>query len=78
MLQVFDSNDVSLTNATISNFTAINSSEYSATITAISEGDITVDINANVAIDIANNQNLASYQVKNKLWTLPKPSFNYY
>ena len=71
----FDINDISLVNATLSNFTTVNSKEYSTTITSVSEGDITVDVLANTVEDIANNKNSASNQIKTN-YDNTKPSLS--
>ncbi len=55
----FDSADISLTNATLSNFSG-NAGSYSATITAINEGLVTLDVAAGVAQDAAGNDNSAA------------------
>ena len=61
----FDVDDVVLTNATISNFTAINGNEYTVDITPldICNVDITIDIPQGIAQDIANAVNLAATTV---------------
>ena len=58
----FAANDITVTNASITNFTVIDSSNYSALITASIEGNITIDVNENVAIDNFGNFNTAATQ----------------
>ena len=55
--------DISVINATVSNFTAINDSNYNALITPTADGAVTVNINANVAQDTVGNLNTAATQV---------------
>ena len=55
--------DISVTNATVSNFTAVNGSNYNALITPTADGAVTVNINANVAQDTVGNLNTAATQV---------------
>ncbi len=57
----FESSDVTLTNATIANFTG-DGTTFTADITPVSEGNITLDIAAAVAQDIGGNINLAADQ----------------
>ena len=58
----FAANDIAITNASLTNFTVIDSSNYSALITASIEGNITIDVNENVAIDNSGNFNTAATQ----------------
>ncbi len=58
----FDSNDITLTNATISNFVG-SGENYSFDITPTATGSVTVDINSAVAQDNANNNNTAATQL---------------
>ena len=53
--------DVILTNANISGFSGSGAS-YSATITPLSNGNVTIDVNAAVATDAHGNANLAATQ----------------
>lgn len=57
----FTSGDIILNNANISGFSGTGSS-YSATISPIANGNVTVDINANVAQDDHGNGNVAATQ----------------
>ena len=43
---------------------SINSKEYTVNITPTIDGEVTIDIDADMAIDIASNQNSASNQIK--------------
>ena len=58
----FDGTDVSLTNATLSNFTAVDGNTYTATITPDGNGNIAIDVPAAVAQDAATNDNTAATQ----------------
>ncbi len=60
----FNISDVSLGNATASNFTTTSGSIYSALITPTVSGDVTIDVASNVANDIAKNGNIAATQFK--------------
>ena len=56
--------DITLTNATASNFTGTDGdAEFTALITPTAEGAVTVDVAANVAQDDAGNGNTAAAQV---------------
>lgn len=55
--------DITLGNATASNFVAVDGDTYTATITPTGAGDITIDVAAGVAQDAANNGNTAATQV---------------
>ncbi len=55
----FDVNDVILNNANISNFSGSNGS-YSATITPVNDGVVTININADAAQDDHGNGNIAA------------------
>jgi len=57
----FDSSDVILSNANISGFTG-SGTAYSATISPIANGNVTIDINAGVAQDDHGNGNTAATQ----------------
>ena len=59
----FDTSDVAITNATLSNFTAVDGNTYTATVTPDGNGDITLDLPVNSAFDQANNGNTAASQV---------------
>ena len=54
--------DITLGNATASNFTATSSAVYTALITPIADGTVTIDIAADVAADAATNTNIAATQ----------------
>ena len=56
----FEIGDITLSNANASNFVTTNSSVYTALITPITEGSVTVDVAANVANDNAANGNVAA------------------
>ena len=58
----FDISDVSLGNATASNFTTISNTVYSALITPTTTGNVTIDVAADVANDTATNGNSAATQ----------------
>lgn len=58
----FDQSDVSLTNATLSNFASSSARVFTATITPTSDGVVTIDVNADVATDTAGNGNNAADQ----------------
>ena len=59
----FDINDITVSNATTSNFVSSNAKDYSVLITPINDGIVTVDVAKDVAFDIANNGNSAGNQV---------------
>ncbi|WP_339608276.1 Ig-like domain-containing protein [uncultured Roseivirga sp.] len=54
--------DITLNNASASNFTAVSTSVYTALITPTTDGAVTVDVAANVAQDAATNENTAATQ----------------
>ena len=54
--------DITLGNATASNFTATSSAIYTALITPIADGTVTIDIAADVAADAATNGNSIATQ----------------
>ena len=54
--------DITLNNASASNFTAISATVYTALITPITDGAVMVDVAANVAQDAASNGNTAATQ----------------
>lgn len=56
----FEGADLSLTNATASNFNKVDGSHYSALITPTTDGAVAVSVAAGVATDIATNPNEAS------------------
>lgn len=55
--------DIIITNASVGNFVAVDADTYTADITATGNGDVTLDIAANVAKDSAGNGNIAANQV---------------
>ena len=67
----FVSEDIFLTNATVSNFTG-SGSLYTATITPTNQGNFTVGVNENVAQDNENNLNLAAETV-NSIYNTSRP-----
>ena len=54
--------DITLGNATASNFTATSTTVYTALITPTANGEVTVDVAAAVAVDAAGNGNTAATQ----------------
>ena len=58
--------DISVGNATLSNFSATSSTVYTATLTPSTEGAVTVDVAANGFTDAAGNGNTAATQFN---WT---------
>ncbi|VUD46851.1 hypothetical protein TDB9533_00907 [Thalassocella blandensis] len=58
----FDAADISVANASVSNFTSVDASNYTATISPVSEGAVTIDIASAVASDAAGNGNTAATQ----------------
>ena len=59
----FTASDVSVTNATVSAVSEINPSVYTATITPVGDGTVTLGVAANVAQDAAGNNNTAASQL---------------
>ncbi|MBA6417551.1 hypothetical protein H4J50_16195, partial [Colwellia sp. 6M3] len=55
--------DISVGNGSASSFATVNSSTYTALITPIADGAVTLDVNANVAQDSVGNFNTAATQV---------------
>jgi len=60
----FTSTDILVANATLSDFTATSASIYTALITPLTDGEVTLDVSADVAIDADNNGNEAAVQLK--------------
>ncbi|MEG3960451.1 FG-GAP-like repeat-containing protein, partial [Microcoleus sp. herbarium2] len=58
----FIASDVNLTNSTISSFTG-SGTTYNFTVTPNADGPVTVDVPADTATDIANNNNTAATQL---------------
>jgi Ca2+-binding RTX toxin-like protein/RNA 3'-terminal phosphate cyclase len=56
----FIANDVTLTNATLSNFVVVSGTTYTFDVTPTSSGTVNVNVVANVAQDVANNNNTAA------------------
>ena len=52
--------DITLTNATVSNFTATSTTVYTALVTPTASGMVTVNVSANAAQDAAGNGNTAA------------------
>jgi hypothetical protein len=65
----FFSADITVTNASLSNFSATSSSVYTANLTPTGEGDVTVAIAAGTFSDAASNNNTAATQFN---WTYLK------
>ena len=59
----FDFSDITLGNATASNFVTVDSNTYTADINPSSGSDITIDVASAVAQDLAGNDNAAATQV---------------
>ena len=62
----FDESDISVTNGTLSSFTASSSTTYTAIFTPTSDGAVTIDVGANKFTGPAGNINTASGQFN---WT---------
>ena len=58
----FDVEDITVGNGAASAFTSVSTTVYTATITPTADGDVTIDISANVAQDAATNENTAATQ----------------
>ena len=58
----FEAGDITATNATVSDFTAVDANTYTALITPTAEGAFTLDLAADVTTDTANNGNTAAAQ----------------
>ncbi|GAB3811423.1 hypothetical protein GCM10028895_01550 [Pontibacter rugosus] len=69
----FDAAGISLTNGTTSNFSKVNASTYTATITPAADGEVSVRVLANKAFDAAANGNEASAVLK-RLYDVEHPS----
>jgi hypothetical protein len=54
--------DITVANATVGNFVAVDGNTYTADITPDGNGNITIDVAAAVAVDVANNSNTAATQ----------------
>ena len=67
----FTAGDITVTNATVGNFAAVDGNTYTADIAANGGGDIAIDVAANVAQDAAGNNNTAATQVIVPLDAIP-------
>ena len=56
----FAAGDITLSNASVSNFTATSTTVYTALVTPTASGTVTVDVSANAARDAAGNGNTAA------------------
>jgi RNA 3'-terminal phosphate cyclase len=56
----FIASDITLTNATLSNFVAVSGTTYTFDVNPTASGTVNVNVAANVAQDIANNNNTAA------------------
>jgi hypothetical protein len=59
----FEIGDISLNNATASNFSATSATVYTVDVTPTADGAVTVDVAADVAADTATNGNTAATQI---------------
>ncbi len=59
----FTAGDVSVDNGTVSNFVAVNSSNYTFNVSPTSDGTVTINIAASAATDAAGNHSKAATQV---------------
>lgn len=59
----FTVNDISVGNGSASNFSSSSATVYTATITASTDGAVTVDVPSAIAIDSAGNDNTAATQL---------------
>ena len=58
----FDIGDITVANGSASNFSAVDGSTYTATITPSNPGTVTIDVASGVASDAAGNNNTAASQ----------------
>ena len=65
--------DITLSNATASDFTATSTTVYTALITPTANGAVTVDVAADVATDAAGNDNTAAARASST-YTMPVPT----
>ncbi|REE00464.1 Ig-like domain-containing protein [Marinoscillum furvescens] len=63
VVSVFESADITLTNATLANVQTVNDSTFTADITADGQGDISIDVAAGGVTDAAGNANTAATTV---------------
>ncbi|MFT6448402.1 MAG: outer membrane protein OmpA-like peptidoglycan-associated protein [Oleispira sp.] len=68
-VSAFIAADISVINAAVSNFIAVDSDTYTFDVTPDGMGNIVVNIAANIALDSAGNQNTAATQVTTVLDT---------
>ncbi|MBO2010991.1 Ig-like domain-containing protein [Hymenobacter negativus] len=66
----FVAGDVTITNGTLSGFTAVNGTTYTFSVTPTAVGTVTVNVAANVSQDAAGNGNTAAAQF-NIIYALP-------
>ena len=59
----FIEDDIIVVNASLSDFTAVSAMVYTVTVTPTTDGDVTLDIAAGVAVDSATNGNSAADQL---------------
>ncbi len=59
----FVAGDVSVTNGTISSFTTSDNISYTFTVTPVTSGNVTINVAANVATDVAGNGNAAAAEL---------------
>ncbi|MDT9191170.1 MAG: Ig-like domain-containing protein, partial [Limnospira sp. PMC 894.15] len=59
----FNASDITVANGTASNFEVVNATTYTFDITPTDDGEVTVNIEADVATDLAGNSNLAATQL---------------
>ena len=69
----FTLNDISATNASISAFTKVSESKYTALITPVAEGSVTINVSDSAYQDLANNYNLTSSNF-NITYDITKPT----
>jgi large repetitive protein len=58
----FSKGDITVAKASLSDFTATSSTVYTVLVTPTSEGDVTLDISSNIAVDSVDNGNSAAVQ----------------
>ncbi|MCP4278308.1 MAG: hypothetical protein GY779_18350, partial [Gammaproteobacteria bacterium] len=70
----FTIDDIDTTNATIDNFNLISLSVYTVDITPVSEGIVTIDVNANVTTVLTGNHNNVAATTLNVTFDVTEPS----
>jgi len=60
----FTSEDIALNNGIVSDFIAVNATEYTAVITPTNHGEVIIAIRENEIVDLATNGNIASAELK--------------